>query len=261
MKRFNTTAACIPEENYMVDISGRIRKIEALVADKDYFTINRARQYGKTTTLNAVREALKDVYYVISMDFEDYSADTFENEDTFCRDFSRGFCTALEECAGDNRDIFEDNIRNLRNMAERSEKNEQKMRLFPLFQELKTFWDCADRPLVLIIDEVDSAANNQVFMDFLAQLRAHYQKRKRLRTYKTFQSVILAGVTDVKHLKARIRKDSEEKENSPWNIAVDFKIDMSFSEEDIKGMLDDYENDHHTGMGELPQTIKVCGFC
>lgn len=35
---------------------------------------------------------------------------------------------------------------------------------------------------------------------------------------------------------------------SPWNIAVDFHVDMSFSAHDIAGMLKKYEVDHHTGM-------------
>lgn len=65
---------------------------------------------------------------------------------------------------------------------------------------------------------------------------------------RTFQSVILAGVTDVKHLKGKIRSEEAHKVNSPWNIAADFTIDMSLSEDGIKGMLDEYEADHHTGM-------------
>ena len=75
---------------------------------------------------------------------------------------------------------------------------------------------------------------------------------------KTFQSVILAGVTDVKHLKAKIRDDEGAKENSPWNIASDFTIDMSLSEDGIKGMLDDYESDHYTGMdtGSIAKQIR-----
>lgn len=41
--------------------------------------------------------------------------------------------------------------------------------------------------------------------------------------------------------------------NSPWNIAADFNVDMSFSKEEIEGMLREYEKDHHTGMdvGEI----------
>ncbi len=35
------------------------------------------------------------------------------------------------------------------------------------------------KPIVLMIDEVDSASNNQVFIDFLAQLRGYYLDRER----------------------------------------------------------------------------------
>ena len=47
--------------------------------------------------------------------------------------------------------------------------------------------------------------------------------------YKTFQSVILAGVTDIKNLKRRLQPNEEHKFNSPWNIAADFNVDMSLS--------------------------------
>lgn len=36
--------------------------------------------------------------------------------------------------------------------------------------------------------------------------------------------------------------------NSPWNIAAQFTIDMSFSPCQIEAMLDEYEADYHTGM-------------
>ena len=94
------------------------------------------------------------------------------------------------------------------------------------------------------------------------QLRADYLEREDDPEKKTFQSVILAGVTDVKHIRSKIRPEDEHKENrsspdghptsemwdKPWNIAADFTIDMSLSENGIKGMLDEYEADHHTGM-------------
>lgn len=96
-----------------------------------------------------------------------------------------------------------------------------------------------------MIDEVDSASNNQVFLDFLAQLRSYYLDRDKLAA---FQSVILAGVYDVKNIKRKLRPEDAHKTNSPWNIAADFDIVMSFSVKDIRGMLCDYESDHHTGM-------------
>ena len=50
MKRFNVTGICVPDKHYMVDIGDKLEKIKAMVDYGDYFTINRARQYGKTTT-------------------------------------------------------------------------------------------------------------------------------------------------------------------------------------------------------------------
>lgn len=117
--------------------------------------------------------------------------------------------------------------------------------LADLFACLSQWCAEADRPIVLMIDEVDSASNNQVFLDFLAQLRRYYLNRSER---PTFQSVILAGVHDVRNLRQKIRTDADHKHNSPWNIASSFDVDMSFSVPDIAGMLTDYENDHHTGM-------------
>lgn len=106
---------------------------------------------------------------------------------------------------------------------------------------------CGDSktPIVLMIDEVDSASNNQVFIEFLAQLRSYYLKRDKT---PIFHSVILAGVYDIKNLKLKLRPDSEHQYNSPWNVAAKFNIDMSFSVKQISAMLAEYEADRHTGM-------------
>ena len=66
-KVFNTTAVCIPEEHYMVNIAQRLQEIKALVDDGKYFTINKARQYGKTTTLIALKRLLESEYDVVCM--------------------------------------------------------------------------------------------------------------------------------------------------------------------------------------------------
>ena len=77
---FNVTGACDPQLHYMVDIRKRLEEIRALVDAGAYFTINRARQYGKTTTLNALSDFLKNDYIVISLDFQLLSSNDFENE-------------------------------------------------------------------------------------------------------------------------------------------------------------------------------------
>lgn len=103
-----------------------------------------------------------------------------------------------------------------------------------LFTRLSEICEDAPRPIVLMVDEVDSASNNQVFLDFLAQLRGYYLARKNS---PTFHSVILSDVYDIKNLKLKIRPDEAHRYNSPWNIAVKFKIEMAFSAEQIGAML------------------------
>lgn len=48
-KVFNVTGLCVPEQNYMVDLTDRVHLIVSeYICKNKYFTINRARQYGKT---------------------------------------------------------------------------------------------------------------------------------------------------------------------------------------------------------------------
>ena len=241
MKEFNTAAVCIPSKHYMVDLSERVREIRKLIDAGKYFTINRARQYGKTTTLNALRNALSSDYEMVSLDFQGLGNASFQTEESFCRGFVRLILTKVEYgLVSVPKDILEQ-----MNLFVMDQKDDNKLE--DLMRVVRRWCGKSKRPIILMIDEVDSAANNQVFLDFLAQLRDSYISRDT-EGIPAFQSVILAGVTDVKHLRGRIREEDRHKVNSPWNIAADFDIDMSLSESGIKGMLDEYEEDHHTGM-------------
>lgn len=76
--------------------------------------------------------------------------------------------------------------------------------LLDLFLKLSELCSASDKPIVLMIDETDSASNNQVFIDFLSQIRGYYLNRD---AEPAFQSVILAGVYDIKNLKRKIRPE------------------------------------------------------
>ena len=69
-----------------------------------------------------------------------------------------------------------------------------------LFEGLSRICEASGKPVVMMVDEVDSASNNQVFIDFLAQLRGYYLDRDYS---PIFHSVILAGVYDIKNLKIK----------------------------------------------------------
>lgn len=241
-KTFNVIADCKPDIHYMVSLDQRLLEIKKLVDSGKYFTINRARQYGKTTTIRALARYLQDEYYVVSMDFQFISEAKFKNENTFSIAFAKSFLRALKNNTFTSMEEFQEAVKQLDQDVKARRAD---FELPELFDDLCEICGATDKPIVLMIDEVDSATNNQVFLDFLAQLRAYYINRD---VQPTFQSVILAGVYDVKNLRRKIRSDDAHKVNSPWNIAADFNIEMSFSKEEIAGMLQEYEADYHTGM-------------
>ena len=241
-KVFNTTAVCIPKEHYMVNLDERLKKIKVFVDAGKYFTINRARQYGKTTTLRALYLYLQGEYYVVSMDFQTFGSAEFQTETIFSRSFANSFLRSLKRNPVNKTEQLNEAMAQL----EKSVASQNDFfALKALFEQLGDICAVSDKPIVLMIDEVDSASNNQVFLDFLAQLRAQYMERD---IYPTFRSVILAGVYDVKNLRGKIRPEDEHRYNSPWNIAADFDISMSFSKNEIAGMLTEYEADYKTGM-------------
>ena len=251
MKTFNTTVVCVPAKHYMVDLSERVKEIKKLVDAGKYFTINRARQYGKTTTLTALERFLSDQYDVVSIDFQDITGADYIDESQFVRGLAGVMCDTRDSMDIPIPDDYYDMLRAV------AEQNSD-AKLNDIFRIFDKWCKSNSKPVVWIIDEVDTATNNQVFLDFLGKLRASYLKKEKNPNYRTFQSVILAGVTDVKHLKIKIRGDVDEKENSPWNIAADFTIDMSLSTDGIKKMLDEYETDHHSGMKteEIAELIR-----
>lgn len=250
MKVFNTTAVCIPEKHYMVDLSERVKEIKKLVDAGKYFTINRARQYGKTTTLAALQRVLINEYVVLNLSFARVTKANFRTEQSFVKSFCRLFKKnpiLYRSIPEQIKEQFEDYLN----------RKEEKAEMDELFLTLGEWCEISEKPIVLFIDEVDSATNNQVFLDFLSLLRDGYISRDT-ENIPTFQSVILAGVTDVKHLKSKIRDEDQHKVNSPWNIAADFDIDMSLSEAGIRKMLDEYEGDHRIGMNtaEIAKQIR-----
>ena len=159
-KRFNIAGTCIPQKHYMADTSEKLSRMIRLIEQESYFMFNRARQYGKTTTLMLLWSRLKEKYVVINISFEGMGMDAFGSEDAFVRRF----------CG-------------------RVEKN---LRLSGYSEAKQNIWKCT------------------------------------------------AGT---ENLKLKLRPDEERKYNSPWNIAVDFPIDMSLSVPEISSMIREYEEE------------------
>ena len=251
MRYFNTTGICYPQKHYMVDISNRLSDIERRVDKGEYITINRGRQYGKTTTLFHLAKKLMEKYVVFSISFEDYNQKDFNSIESIAFTLLETLQTAIDDLPELNVD---QSVKDL--IVDTLTANQEKREIIKsVFAKLLTdICRNSSKPIVLIIDEVDNASNYESFIELLRMLRSKYLKRA---TVPTFQSVILAGVYDIKNLKLKVRPDSDHQYNSPWNIAVAFTSDMSLTSEGINQMLQEYENDHHTGMdiSEITQLI------
>jgi len=234
-KYFNVTGPCDSERHYMVDLSERLQEIKSLIDNGDYFVINRARQYGKTTILKNLKNFLGDKYLVLSISFEGFTYDVFQSENTFCQRVFKLLYTSM--VYGNSGMISESLINECRAMFY-SERRD--IDLWTLSDFISRLCMLANKPVVLMVDEVDQASNQQIFLAFLGTLRDQYINRSER---PAFQSVILAGVYDIKNLKLKIRSEQEYQYNSPWNIAAKFDVDMSFTPEDIQGMLIEYAND------------------
>lgn len=231
----------------MVDITERLEIIGRMVANGDYFCINRGRQYGKTTTLEAVSACLAEDYSVFSLSFEGVSPDSFGslqsvysfflqsllfNAKVGLASLSASAMKALEEYGGNDVRISDMDF------------------AYAMLRLCKE----NDKPIVLLIDEVDQASDYESFLLFLGVLRKMFLNRKAV---PTFQSVILAGVYDVKNLKLRMRTEEQHQYNSPWNIAVAFDYDMSLSADGIAGMLAEYRADHSLDFDEKAVALLI----
>ena len=245
-KRFNITGLCVPEKHYMVDTSAKMEQVGKMIDRGDYFTINRARQFGKTTLLHGIRQKFSDRYLIIDMSFEGIGNTPFENQSNFVSTFCALVFRYLEFVQIDEKYLSFWKKEGVLTISDLSSTITEFCKIYPL-------------PVILLIDEVDKSSDNQVFMDFIGMLRNKYLDRDKGNDV-TFHNVVLAGVYDVKNLKLKLRPNEERKYNSPWNIAADFNVDMTFNPQEISTMLADYENDVHSGMDIMAISNEIYRF-
>ena len=128
-----------------------------------FVIINRARQYGKTTTLVALRKYLSDAYEVILLDFQGIGTEGFQTEQRFVK----AFCRLLVEKKKSGLTFSHEVDKAFSDILERESREAD---LLELFSVITDWCRTAKKEIVLLVDEVDSASNNQVFLDFLSQL-------------------------------------------------------------------------------------------
>ena len=154
-KKFCVTGICIPEKNYMVDISKRIDTImHDYIENGQYFTINRARQYGKTTTLYLLERRLQKEYLVLSLSFAAVD-EYFESLENLAEGLVMDIGTCLQE-QNVAKEILEEWNRPL----------SDKFPMRSLGMKISNLCKVSQKKVVLMIDEVDKSSDNQIFLSF-----------------------------------------------------------------------------------------------
>lgn len=235
MKRFNTVGKCIPSMHYMVNIDRQVESAAKLVRQGNYFCINRGRQYGKTTTLSFLKRKLEaEGFAVFSLSFEGLGDSSFESVEKLS--YTSLLLMKRWVDMGAVKNLSLESVGCFAKLD-----REFSTSISSLFYTDFVYELCRHNRVVLLIDEVDQAGNHIEFVKFLGILRDLYLNRDEI---SAFQSVVLAGVYDIKNLKLKMRPDDMHQYNSPWNIAVSFNEDMALPADGIADMLEEYSRDH-----------------
>ncbi|MCL2775245.1 MAG: ATP-binding protein [Oscillospiraceae bacterium] len=235
MKKFNTTGTCVPEEDYMVDISGRATQIKKLVDNRLYLVIEKPPKLGKTTMLAALERVLTDSgYTVISINFGHLDGDCFKWEEIFCVGFIKQAVNALQFAVCD-RDYIKHwadyNISDIDSLGRHIGRM------------------CKGKKVVLIIDGADKNRDSHIFLRFLNMLRTRYIASEIIGR-DAFHSVILAGVNGIKSIKIpeNVSAHTPKTYNTMSNITAEYSGNMLFTPAETAAMLKEYKEDNIVDM-------------
>jgi hypothetical protein len=182
---FNTAGPMKKEKHYQVDPLSRfdLEEILSLISQEKYFVLHAPRQTGKTTYMLALMDYInnKGEYKCLYTNVEAAQASR-EN-------VKNGIKAILDVMSSMAIDFLDDHF-----------FNENWLRIFEnsgefsaLFQILREWAKQSDKPVVLLIDEIDSLVGDTL-ISVLRQLRTGYNNRPAMFP----QSIVLCGVRDVR---------------------------------------------------------------
>ena len=225
VKYFNTAGPIRAEDHYCLSPLDRINKKEILelINQKKYFILHAPRQTGKTSSLFALRDCLNQSkqYYCIYVNVEDAQA---ARERVL-----EGIRTILYKILHQIQYYHKDLLPAFQSAFKDSEQISGEAALGIV---LGRFCQNLDKPLVLLIDEIDSLIGDTL-ISVLRQLRGGYPDRP-----KGFpQTMVLCGLRDVRDY--RIHSDKDKAiitGGSAFNVKAKSLRLGDFSVEDIKNL-------------------------
>ena len=222
MRFFNTAGPVEAEIHYCLPPLHRwnLDDVLALIGQRKYFVLHAPRQTGKTSCIMALAKYLNESgrYRAVYANIESAQA---------CReDVTRGMRTVVQSIAGWAEALLDDRSA----MAFAGSVLAEVEPAAALERFLARWSEQCDRPMVLMLDEVDALIGDTL-ISLLRQLRSGYP----LRPDRFPQSIILCGVRDVRDY--RIHSSAEKSiitGGSAFNIRAESLRLGDFSREDME---------------------------
>nr|VFK13826.1 MAG: AAA-like domain [Candidatus Kentron sp. LPFa] len=223
MKTFCTAGPVRPNKHYAIPTLSRwdIDEIYRLIGEERYFVLHAPRQTGKTTCLLALMAELNVE--------EDYTAlyVNVEPAQSARGDVEAGMRTILNGIAQNARRYLGE-----RRLKEWGDEALGESGPHGALQGLLSRWsEENDRPIVLLLDEVDSLVGNTL-ISLLRQIRAGYPDRPDAFP----QTVLLCGVRDVRDYRIHNGDNQVITGGSAFNIKSESLRLGNFSQEDVAAL-------------------------
>ena len=229
MRFFNTTGPIKPARHYHIPPLDRLRlgELRRLVAEERYFVLHAPRQTGKTSALLALQDLLnaEGDYRCVYVNVEGAQA--------MREDVERATRVVLGQVARRARLVGDDFLTGAWPQIWAEHRDGA------LGEALACWAEAAEKPLVLLIDEIDSLVGDTL-LSVLRQLRAGYD----LRPDGFPQSVVLCGVRDVRDY--RIHSSSANtmiSGGSAFNVKAKSLRLGDFCRDEVLGLLGQHTNE------------------
>ena len=243
MRKFNTEGPVVAADHYCIPPLDRVNlgEVLGLVRDKRYFVLHAPRQTGKTSTLLALRDLLngggEGDFRCVYVNVE--AAQAVREDVERAMRVILGALASRARSLGDEflHVVWPDILATFGDGA---------------LGEALTRWCEADpRPLVLLIDEIDTLIGDSL-ISVLRQLRARYDQRPRSFP----QSVVLCGVRDVRDY--RIQSSSENAVvagGSAFNVRAESLYIGDFTQVDVHALL--AQHTEESGQAFTPEALDA----
>jgi hypothetical protein len=232
-KFFNTAGPIKPELHYYISSFKRIDwfEIQMLIASQKYFLLHAPRQTGKTSALLEMMDVLnkEGKYHTIYANIE--GAQVARN------DITAGISTACHVIT-DSAQVYLGEPRLGQWFKDEGRQIEGGDRL----RSLLAYWaGISDRPVILLLDEVDALVGDTL-ISLLRQIRSGYAQRPAAFP----QTVVLCGVRDIKDYRIQQGNNEIITGGSAFNIKAESLQMGSFNQDEIQSLY----GQHTTATGQ-----------